>query len=276
MIFRGGEREYYLQRDTYQLSGQATDVYLTTENDLHEMVTYLSRYSLYAFEEELKNGYITIEGGHRIGIGGQVSMQGGEIAGMNYIRFLNIRIAREVPGCAVGAVTYLLEGEQLCNTLVLSPPGIGKTTFLRDCIRLLSNGVMTSRGYRICVIDERSEIAASYRGIPQNDVGRRTDVYDRCPKNPGMVMALRAMNPELIAVDELGTLRDYEAVRQVMYCGCKILGTMHAKDMEELEQKETMRKWVAQELFERYIVLGFQQSGDRGYQIYNAKRQRIC
>lgn len=276
MIFRGGLREYYLDCRNYDLTETITDGYVVKEEDLAEMVAYLSRYSLYAFEEELKNGYITIEGGHRIGIGGQVSVQNGEVAGINYICFLNIRIAREVKGCAASAIPYLLEGSRICNALILSPPGIGKTTFLRDCVRLLSDGEVTSRGYRICVVDERSEIAAAHRGIPQNDVGSRTDVLDRCPKNPGMVMALRAMNPEIIAVDELGTARDYEAVRQVMYCGCKILGTMHARDIEELEQKETMKKWVEQELFERYIILEYGQSEERNYQVYNGQRKRIC
>ncbi len=267
-----GKRSKYLKKTGSPiLTTEKTDVIFISEDEIQDMVTFLSKYSLYAFTEEIRNGYLTLEGGHRVGIAGQVRMEEGEVADITYIRFLNIRIAGERKGCAKELVPYLIQSEGIYNTLLLSAPGIGKSTFLRDSIRLLSDA-----GIRISLVDERSEIAACYMGCPQNDVGRCTDVMDRCAKPSGMRMMLRAMAPQILAVDELGTREDYEAVRHALNCGCRILGTIHAGNIEELVQKESMRNWVEGNVFDRYVVLSKAEDGERQFEIYNGALERIC
>lgn len=270
--FLGEEKAWYLSREKEAvLTGEQTKAYPVTEEDMQEMVTFLSRYSPYAFSEEIKNGYITLEGGHRVGIAGQVRMEQGDVADICYIRFLDIRIAREQKGCAKELVSYLRQEESIYNTLFVSAPGIGKSTYLRDCIRLLSDG-----GLRVSLVDERSEIAACHMGRPQNDVGLRTDVLDRCSKPAGMRMMLRAMSPQVLAVDELGTKEDFEAVEQALNCGCKILGTIHAGNLKELSRKENLRTWVTGNVFERYVLLKKGEHGIRSFTIYNGELERIC
>lgn len=245
--------------------------YVVTEQDMQEFVTFLSSYSPYAFVEEIRNGYLTIEGGHRVGLAGQVRMREKQVADIPYIRFLNIRVAREHKDCAKEVMSHIRRENSIFNTLILSPPGIGKSTCLRDCIRQLSD-----TGIRIGLVDERSEIAACHMGVPQNDVGRCTDVMDRCSKPAGMQMLLRSMSPNVLAVDELGGADDFEAVEQAFHCGCKILGTIHAGSIEELTEKKILRKWVESGWFERYVLLNRDAAGRRGFHVYNERLEQIC
>ena len=269
--FLGEENVWYLGRAQEAIQRERACAYVIAEEDLQEMVTFLSRYSLYAFSEEIQNGYITLEGGHRVGLAGQVRMEREEVAEISYIRFLDIRIARERKGCALGLISCLKREGSIYNTLLVSAPGIGKSTYLRDCIRLISDG-----GLRVSLIDERSEIAACHMGSPQNDVGHRTDVLDRCCKPAGMRMMLRAMSPQVLAVDELGSEADFEAVKQAANCGCKILGTIHAGNLKELSQKKHLRAWVCGGIFERYVILEKDRQGLRSFTVYNGELERIC
>lgn len=150
---------------------------------------------------------------------------------------------------------WIYQGGEIVNTLLISPPGIGKTTYLRDCIRLISDGVAGRAAKKVCIIDERSEIAACHLGVPQNDVGKRTDVIDGCLKREGMRMALRSMSPDIIAVDELGGREDGRAVEEMILCGCKILGTMHGESIRQVIQTAGMEELYQKKLFERYIFL---------------------
>lgn len=247
--------------------------YRITEQDLLEMQNYISNYSLYAWQEELRNGFLTIQGGHRIGLSGGTTNQNGRISGISYLTFFNIRVAHERIGCADKIFPYLkqVEGTGIHNTLIISPPGAGKTTLLRDCIRSLSYA-----GTKIGVVDERSEIAASYHGIPQNDVGPRTDVLDGCNKPEGIQMLLRTMSPEVIAVDELGTEEDFKAVEQAAYSGCKIIGTIHAGSMEELREKPTLKRWCDKALFERFVLIEKGEDGMREFKVYDNRWERLC
>ena len=227
-----------------------------SEEDLRQMSTLVSRYSLYAYEEEIRQGFLTVEGGHRIGVCGQVMQLNGRINRIYPILYLNIRIARERKACGALLYKQLWREQEPENTLLLSAPGNGKTTLLRDLIRLFSNGDEAHPGKRIGLVDERSEIAGCLHGIPQNDLGIRTDVLDGCPKAEGMIMLIRSMRPEVIAVDEIGGSEDVHAIEYAMHCGCRMLATAHADSMEELQKKPVFDRLIREKRFERYVLLG--------------------
>lgn len=247
--------------------GTYEKAYRITEQDVLEMQNYISNYSLYAWQEELRNGFVTIQGGHRIGLAGGTTNCDGHIRGISYLTFFNIRVAHEKVGCADGILRFICDQ----NTLIVSPPGSGKTTLLRDCIRSLSY-----EGIKVGLVDERSEIAASFHGIPQNDVGPRTDVLDGCNKSEGMQMLLRTMSPQIIAVDELGTEEDFKAVEQAAYSGCRVLGTVHAGSIRELQEKAILKKWYEKEMFERFVFIKKGEDGMRKINVYNNRWEVLC
>lgn len=230
-------------------------VYYVTAQEIQETMTCLSHYSVYAYEEEIRQGFLTVQGGHRIGIAGKVLLDQKGIRTIRPITFLNVRLAHQVIGCADHVMPWLYENNRPCHTLILSPPGCGKTTMLRDVIRQISNGCGSVSGRRVCVVDERSEIAACYRGIPQNDIGIRTDVLDGCPKTVGMEMLLRSMNPEVLAVDEIGKAEDRRAVDEVINCGCCLIATAHGHSVEKEQMRPVLRQMVEEKVFERYVIL---------------------
>lgn len=225
-------------------------------SDLKEMIAYISGYSLYAFEEEIAQGFMTIPGGHRVGVAGQVVVERGCVKNIRNISFVNVRISHEIIGCGKNVMPYLDEGGRLPDTLIISPPGCGKTTLLRDIARMLSGDTGSSEGKTVTVVDERSEIAGCYRGVPQNDVGCRTDVLDGCPKSEGMMMAVRSLSPEVIVVDEIGGKKDVQALEHVMNCGCRIIAAIHGENYQEVRNKPEVGRLLEQERFGRYIVLG--------------------
>ncbi len=251
-------------------------LYYVTMQDVAEMVNYISNYSLYAYKEEVKQGYITIEGGHRVGMAGGAVMEGGELVGIHPVTFLNIRVAHEKKGCACKVLPYICRDDVIYNTLFFSEPGGGKTTLLRDCIRLLSNGTNERNGVKVCVVDERSEIAACHIGVPQNDLGARTDVLCGCTKPAGIQTLLRAMSPQVLAVDELGSESDFLAVEQAVYSGCRVLGTIHAGDITELREKPYLSEWIKRGAFQRYIGIRRKKDGAREYQVFDAQMECLC
>lgn len=230
------------------------------QSQVSEILAYLSNYSLYAYEDEIRQGFLSLPGGHRVGLAGRTVLEKNRIKTMAEISSLNIRFAHEVRGCADILLPYVWEGERLLHTLIISAPGLGKTTLLRDCIRQISNGTWSHRGMTVGVVDERSEIAGSFRGIPGNDVGTRTDVLDGCPKAEGMMMLIRSMAPKVVAVDEIGSQEDLNALMTAMHCGCVVFSTVHGSSMEELKRKPALREMIKMRLFERYALL---EPGDR-------------
>lgn len=233
--------------------------YHITSQDIQDTLEYMSRYSLYAFDEEVRQGYLTIPGGHRIGLAGQAVLEGQNIRTLKQISFLNVRIARQIPGCADQVLPAVYPEGKICSALIISPPRCGKTTLLRDLIRQISNGWqfngLSVPGITVGVVDERSELGACCQGIPQNDLGMRTDVLDGCPKAEGMMMLIRSMAPQVVAVDEIGSRKDMEALLYACSCGCRLLATVHGSSLEDIFNKPVLRELMEMGVFSRYIVL---------------------
>lgn len=233
-----------------------TDPYLVTREDLKETLEYVSGYSLYAYEDEIRQGFLSVQGGHRVGVTGKVILDGNRIRGMKYISCINVRLAHQIPGCADAVMPYIRKEKWTAHTLIISPPRCGKTTLLRDVIRQLSNGFGKIPGVTVGVVDERSELAGCYQGIPQNDLGMRTDVLDCCPKAQGMQMLIRAMSPAVVAVDELGKEEDFRAVEAVIHSGCRLIATAHGENLESVLATPFFAGLKKMRVFDRYIVLG--------------------
>ena len=247
-----------------------------TPEEIQETIQYATGYSLYAYEQEMKQGYITIEGGHRIGIAGQVIMEQNGVRNFRYISSVNIRVAHQVRGCADAVMPYLMSQDNVYSTLIIAPPGCGKTTLLRDLIRQIANGCDHLKGKTVGVVDERSERGGCYLGIRQNDLGIRTDLLDACPKADGMLMLIRSMGPEVIAVDEIGSIEEVGILQYAMHCGCRMLATVHGENYQEIRGKPLFEDFFRMQLFERYVVLC---RGERIGQlegIYDHQGTKIC
>lgn len=229
--------------------------HIVSKEEIDELMEYVSNYSLYAFEEEMKQGFITVGGGHRVGIAGQAIMENGRVKNLRYITSVNIRMSHEIQGCGDRVFPYVTKCMRPLHTLLVSPPGCGKTTLLRDMIRQISDGNSFTRAMTVGVVDERSEIAGCYHGVPQNNLGIRTDVMDACPKAEGMLMMIRSMRPQVLAVDEIGAPEDVQAISYAMHCGCKMLATAHGESMEELERKPVFSRMIEEKRFDRYVIL---------------------
>lgn len=218
------------------------------------LINQLSQFSLYRLEDELREGYITIEGGHRIGIAGKVTTTGSSVKAIQNITFFNIRIAKEKPGVALPIIPYIYNGDYF-NTLIIGPPQTGKTTLIRDLIRLISNGSKQTNPKKVGVVDERSEIGASIKGIPQHNLGLRTDVMDACPKADGMMMLVRSMSPDVMVVDEIGNQQDIDALMEAVNTGVTVICSIHGRSISELKRRPSLEPIFNQHIFDRYIVL---------------------
>jgi stage III sporulation protein AA len=269
-------KEYFVSEEA-SLVGNPSQGVLITKNEIKETMEYISNYSLYAFEEEIRQGFITISGGHRIGITGKTIIQGNFIRGIKHISYINVRLAHQVKGCADLVMPYLIneKTKSIYHTLIISPPKCGKTTLLRDIIRQISDGSPYLEGMNIGVVDERSEIAACYMGEPQNNLGIRTDILDCCPKAKGMMMLIRSMSPQVIAVDEIGSREDIEAINYVISCGCKLIATVHGSSIEDVKSKPILGDLLKNRIFERYIILSNINKVGQLEEIYDSMVTRI-
>ncbi len=234
---------------------EVDESYIIRQEDIENILKFISGFSVYALEDELRQGYLTIAGGHRIGVTGKVVMENQQIKTLKDMNGLNIRVAHQVLGCSDKLMPYILKSRKMCHTLIVSPPKCGKTTILRDIIRNLSNGFYGQGPFNVGVVDERSEIAGCFRGVPQNDIGIRTDVLDGCPKVEGMRMLIRSMAPEVLAVDEIGSKDDFLALEEALGAGVSILCTVHGQDLEDCYKKPILKHMLQQRWFERIIIL---------------------
>lgn len=225
-----------------------------TPEDLETLCDLATDYSRYAAEETLREGYLSVRGGFRVGLCGTAVMKDGESTALRDLSSAAVRIAREQRGIGEAVAPRLFRDGRYQNTLLLSPPGGGKTTLLRDLVRQLSQGEGVPP-QRITLIDEREEIAVMYRGQPQMDVGPRTDVLSGCPKALAIPMALRAMNPQIIAVDEITVREDLRAISQAAGCGVALLATIHAANVEELQAKPLYQELLAGRVFRQAVLI---------------------
>ena len=227
---------------------------IVTSEELETLCDIAAEFSRYASMETLKQGFLPVRGGFRVGLCGSAVMKDGAVTNLKQISSAVIRISREQRGIARDIAPRLFREGRFCSTLLLSPPGGGKTTLLRDLVRQLSGGEGVPP-QRIALVDERGEVAVMYRGQPQMDVGPRTDVLDGCPKALAIPMALRAMNPQIIAVDEITVREDLQAMAQAAGCGVALLATIHAASVAELEQKPLYRELLANRVFRQAVLI---------------------
>lgn len=244
LIFQVGNREI-------------VNKYIPVLEDLKNIIQRMSNYSIYAFEEEIKQGYITIKGGHRVGICGKCVIEKNEVKTIKHIASVNIRVCREILSCSDNIMKFVLNGNEVINTIIISPPKCGKTTLIRDITRNISDGISKEdfSGKKVCVIDERSEIGACYSGVPQLYIGLRTDILDGCPKSEGIMMSIRSMSPDVIVCDEIGTYKDIDSILMALNSGVSLITTIHGYDIEDLYNRPVFKDIIENNVFKRAIIL---------------------
>lgn len=228
---------------------------LVTQSDLEQLCDMVTGYSRYAVSDTLSKGYLIGRGGFRIGVCGTAVLRAGVNTNLRDISSVTVRISRQIREISEPLLAELWGPEGFPSTLLLAPPGAGKTTLLRDMICALSDGNETRPACRVGVVDERGELAAMYRGVPQLEVGAHTDVLDGCPKAQGVIMLLRAANPQIIAVDEITAEEDLRAMLTAANCGVALLATIHAADREELARKPLFVKLLEMQVFRRLVTI---------------------
>ncbi len=233
--------------------------YIVTTEEILNILERFCENSIYAYKNQICQGFLTIKGGHRVGITGSVVVENNKIINIKYISSLNIRIAKEILNCSDSILKEILDinNQTILNSLIISPPGKGKTTILRDAIRQISNGIerINFKGKTIGLIDERGEIAACYKGMPQNDVGIRTDIIGNIDKQNGINMLIRSMSPEIIACDEIGSIEDIIAIKKALLCGVKGIFTMHGKNIEDIKNNELVYGLIENKQIEKVIFI---------------------
>ncbi len=237
-----GNSEYWLP----------TERKLTTQ-DLSQVLEVATQGSVHTALDSIRQGFVTVQGGHRLGLGGTAATRDGDILLIRDVSSITIRVARDFPNTSAAFFDKLWQGQELQHTIILSPPGAGKTTVLRDIICKISDGTQTHPHLRVSIADERGELAASYHGLPQLAIGSHTDVLENCPKAQAVLMLLRAHGPQVIAVDEITSPCDVDAIRMASHCGVTLLATAHGNSISDLDNRPVYRG--LRDLFQRVVLI---------------------
>ncbi|EPY13954.1 MULTISPECIES: stage III sporulation protein AA [Paenibacillus] len=254
--------EFYFVTREGTLTDKPDTAYRPNREDSLQLLDYVTNHSLYTMEEELRRGFITVAGGHRIGLAGRTVLTQGRVSHLRDITGFNLRIAREVMGIADDIIPQLLDFKHrtIHSTLVVSPPQHGKTTLLRDMARAISSGCWNHpqalwKALKVGIVDERSEIAGCTKGVPSYHLGYRTDVIDGCPKAEGLMMFIRSMSPDVLVVDEFGREEDYEAMREAIHAGVRMIASVHGSDAEDVIRRPGMASLLDGGGFTRVVTL---------------------
>jgi len=256
LVYSGGDS--FVATCDGELTPDPSRAATATHDDLLRTFQLMAQGSVYAWEDEIRGGFLTLQGGHRVGLAGRAVTDGGRIKTLKHVSSLNIRIAREILGCATGLLPRLVGSGRLVSTLLISPPQAGKTTMLRDLVRQVSRGAPMAglRGCKVGLVDERSEVAGCCAGVPQRDVGPRTDVLDACPKAEGLMLLIRSLSPAVVAVDEIGRPADAEAVMEALHAGVAVLATAHGHSLEDVARRPALAELIRAGAFGRAVILG--------------------
>lgn len=238
-------------------------------------VVLFAKSSFYAFEEEMRQGFITVKGGHRMGLCGETVLENGQIKTLKNISSINFRVAREIYGAADAVLPYIWDGGRLRQTLLVAPPAVGKTTVLRDLARKFGDGEDVPV-FNVGIADERCEIAASFLGTPQMNIGACSDVISGCSKADGIMMLIRSMAPDLVLTDEIGRKSDAAALRDAMNCGVKVIATAHGADYGEIQKRPVVKDLLRDGFFERVIVLARGRRGVYPKAVYGEEGEKLC
>jgi stage III sporulation protein AA len=244
--FRVGQRMEIMAAGRRAFLGEAL-----TGEDFLEVFEALSGHSRYAFEAEIRRGFFTLEDGSRVGVTGRFALEGERVLTLAGAQALCVRVAREVRGCADGLMPALLGGGAPSSVLIVSPPGMGKTTMLRDAARQLS-----LRGFHVAIADERGEIAGARLGRPTSDIGPTSDVADGLPKSIAIPQLLHTMAPDVIVTDELGAPGDAQAVLDALRCGVAVVASAHGQSLRQISARPALGALVEGHAFSAVAVLG--------------------
>ncbi len=242
-VYRGKNIRLYTNEKDIVLKG------VVDGQTINNLLNNLMKYSYHSYEEDLAKGFITIDGGHRVGICGKTVINEGRVSLIRDVSSLNIRYSKEIIGCSDNIINLINENGKINNTLVVSPPNCGKTTLLRDIARNLSN-----KDYKISICDERSEIAGMYNGITNYTFGNKTDILDGCPKNQGINMLIRSMSPDVIITDEIGTKSDVDSINTCLNSGVRIITSIHGNSIDDLKNSQ-IYETIERKIFKLIIFL---------------------
>ena len=277
LILNANNKDYFYNEKENDLTLNMDNPYIVTREDIEQTFQIICKYSIHTFMDDITKGFITLRGGHRVGIVGKAIVENGQVKNIKHISSLNIRISREIIGCSDKILDHIISSNnQVNNTLIISPPQCGKTTLVRDIVRNLSNGNKKYgfRGMKVALIDERNEIGGSYLGVPQMDVGIRTDIIETCPKDIGIMMILWSMSPNIIVTDEIGNEREVKALYTALNGGVSLITTVHGDSIEDIQGRKELSRLLDKELFKKVIILSARKGPGTVEKIYDLEEKR--
>ncbi|WDV47947.1 stage III sporulation protein AA [Clostridiaceae bacterium M8S5] len=258
LILCKGAIDYFVDKNSILHSSFNEDAYIVSKEEVYKTFQFCCNHSIYAHEEDIKRGFITLKSGHRVGLVGSAIYSNNMVETIKDITSLNIRISKEIIGASDKILPYVIKDDKtIYHTLIVSPPKCGKTTILRDLIRNISDGVgsINFKGLRVGVLDERMEISGVHKGIAQMNLGVRTDILSSCPKYEGIMMLIRSMSPQVIATDELGSKSDIDAIHEALKAGVKLVATVHGESLEDVMNKPYLNQIIKENIFQKIIIL---------------------